>query len=70
MDYKTFCEEQDISYSLRVFVNDIEVFTTLTADFEGLESEQHKAIKAISNELESQYYEKAEATVEEYEGLR
>jgi len=70
MDYKTFCEEAEITYTLVVRVNDWKAFKTVTADFEGLESEQHKIINAISEELNNQYVTKAEYAVEEYEGLR
>lgn len=60
MDYKDFAIDSEIEYQLTVTVNGVVAYSSTAYDFAGLESDEHKITQAVSNELDSQYVDKAE----------
>ena len=59
MDFKTFGENADIVYSLKVFVNDNETITIEALREQSLLEQLNKADYAIKEELNNQFEELA-----------
>lgn len=55
MEYKEFCENAEIVYSLKVFVNDNETITIEASSEESLLEQLNKADYAIKEELNNQF---------------
>lgn len=55
MDFKTFSENADIVYSLKVFVNDNEAITIEAQSEESMLEQLNKADYAIKEELNNQF---------------
>lgn len=63
MEYKEFCEQADIQYSLKVFVNDTETVTVLAETEESLLEQLRKVDHAIDKQLRLEWDELPESEV-------
>lgn len=65
MEYKEFCENAEITYSLKVFVNDNEAITIEAHSEDSLLEQLKKADYAINEELTRQFEELPERESDE-----
>lgn len=65
MEYKEFCENAEIIYSLKVFINDNEAITIESTSENSLIEQLNKADNAINEELTRQFEELPERESDE-----